>query len=639
MRYYPLCASALLLAAIPASAEVTLPRILSGGMIIQRDAPIEIWGKADAGEKVSVSMSGKTATTKADAQGRWSVELPELAAGGPYDIVVQGENTVVLKNVLMGDVWLCSGQSNMETPMSRIAERYTRELAESANDNIRFFTAPLSYNFHAPQDDYASGEWKSADPDSLMSFSGVAYFFARKLEAETGVPVAIINASNGGSPIASWMSEEALSAYPELLEEALRFRDDAMVERIEARNRETESDWYGTRDRTDPGLKTGTEWYREVMDCSDWGSVTIPGVMADQGVESLGTIWLRKDITIPAELAGQPALLRLGNMIHADTAWINGQEVGSTGYEYPPRRYKVPAGIIKEGRNSIAIRLTCYGGSGASFMPDKPYQLEVGAQVFDLKGEWLVKDGADMPAKAPTVFVRWMPMGLHNGMLGPLQKLNLKGFVWYQGESDTGRAATYGEFLRAMIDDWRAIWGQLPFIYAQLPNFMEPTSGPAESGWATLREQQRRTLSVPNTGMGVNIDLGEWNDIHPTNKLDVGERLALAALKLAYGRDIVSSGPLLAGMSVEGTKAVLSFDSVGGGLVAKDGPELRQFTIAGADGVFHMARAKICGDKVLVWSDEVKEPQTVRYAWASNPLGANLYNAEGLPASPFEANR
>lgn len=638
MRHYPLGALLVCLAPMSTLANVSLPHVLSDNMLVQREALVPIWGNADPKEEVHVIANGQNLTECADEDGRWSVSLSALPAGGPYEIEVQGEgNQIVLHNVMSGDLWICSGQSNMETPISRVAENFPQELATSANANIRLFTAPCSYNFKAPQEDYPSGKWQQAAPDTLQNFSATGYFFARYLEEETGVPVGIINVSNGGSPIAAWLSESSLAKFPDFLEEATRWKSDALIEETEARNCEINAQWYGELNRKDPGLKPGAEWFRNDASTQGWKAISIPSSFEEQGLGGNGTIWLRKEVNVPADMAAQAGLLRLGNIVQADTAWINGQQVGNTTYEYPPRRYPIPAGVLKEGRNVVTIRVTCNSGSGASFVLDKPYQIEAAGQVVDLKGSWNAMRGAETGPIEPTVFVRWKPLGLHNGMYGPISRLHVKGVVWYQGESDTWQPKRYGELLQALVADWRSMWGDVPVLIQQLPNFMEPSTGPMESNWAQMRETQRvASEEIPNTALSVAIDLGEWNDIHPWNKKEVGYRLSLAALNLAYGQSIVASGPSLSGLCVCKDKVVVSFTNVGGGLVALGGEPLEQFTLAGADGVFHAAKARICGDTVVVWSDAVPEPVQVRYAWANNPQGANLYNAEGLPASPFE---
>ncbi len=638
MRLYPLCVSALLFAGASLHADVVMPRILSSGMIVQRDQPLSLFGRADPGEKVTAIIGDDSASTLADAGGKWRLSLPARKGGESFEIRIKGNNELVLNDVLAGDVWVCSGQSNMETNMARLSEKYAKEISECANPALRMFTAPMAYNFQAPQDDLPSGQWLGFRPENVATMSGVAFFFAQYIEAETGVPVGIINVSNGGSPIAAWLGREQLEKYPDLLEEAARWAGEDATAKAQERNNEIYRNWAAALDSGDPGMKAGAEWFLSELDCSDWSTVSIPGKMADQGMGQIGSIWLRREVDIPAELAGREATLRLGNIIHADTAYINGQRVGETGYEYPPRRYSVPEGLLKAGRNVVALRVSCTGGPGAVFIGDKPYQLDIGEEIYDLKGEWLCKKGAEVPAREATVFIQWKPMGLHNGMYGPIRQLGVKGVVWYQGESDTWQPTRYAELMRSLVADWRGMWGNVPVLLQQLPNFMEPTTGPAESGWADFREIQRKSLTIPLTALSVAIDIGEWNDIHPLNKKDVGYRLSLAARNLAYGQDIVAGGPLYHSMNICGGRVELRFDSVGGGLLAKDGPELRQFTLAGTDGVFHMAEARIEGDKVFVWSKEVPEPRRVRYAWASNPQGANLYNAEGLPASPFEAS-
>ena len=367
--------------------------------------------------------------------------------------------------------------------------------------------------------------------------------------------------------------------------------------------------------------------------------MNIPGYWADAGAGRVnGVVWFRKDIELPANLAGKPARLWMGRIVDADSVFINGVFTGTTTYQYPPRRYSVPAGVLKAGKNTIAVRVVNNGGKGG-FVPDKPYELIIDQQTIDLKGQWAYQIGATIEPLPGQPTIRWKPFGLYNAMIAPLLPYRIKGIIWYQGESNAGNPADYADLMATLIQDWRSKWGQgeFPFLFVQLANFMEPRSDPAESNWAALRQAQLRTLSVHNTGMAVAIDLGEWNDIHPLNKLDVGKRLALQAKKLAYGDDkTVCSGPQYRSMQVKGNKAILSFDHTGRGLQAKEGT-LKYFSVAGPDGKFVWAKAEIKGKKVVVWADAVLQPVTVRYAWADNPEGANLYNKEGLPASPFEA--
>jgi len=338
-------------------------------------------------------------------------------------------------------------------------------------------------------------------------------------------------------------------------------------------------------------------------------------------------------------LAGKKAKLLLGRIVDADSVFINGKFIGTTSYQYPPRRYNIPEGILKEGNNTLAVRIISNAGRGG-FVTDKPYEIITDDTVIDLKGAWQFKLGAVMEPLASQTFIRWKPEGLYNAMIVPLLNYKIKGVIWYQGESNTDRPDEYKNLFTALINDWRKNWneGDFPFLFVQLPNFMKARKQPSQSNWALLREVQLKTLALPNTGMAVTIDVGEWNDIHPLDKLDVGKRLELAAEKIAYkNENVVYSGPIYQTMKVEGNKIILSFTNTGSGLIAKGG-ELKTFAIAGADKKFVWANAKLEDNKVIVWNDAVANPVAVRYAWADNPEGANLYNQEMLPASPFRTD-
>ena len=368
--------------------------------------------------------------------------------------------------------------------------------------------------------------------------------------------------------------------------------------------------------------------------------MTLPGYWADTPLGSVnGVVWFRKDVDLPASMGTQPAKLNLGRIVDADEAFVNGVLVGTTSYQYPPRWYEIPSGLLKEGKNTIVVRVVSNIGKGG-FVLDKPYELVCSGQTIALKGPWRYRLGATMEPLASQTFIRWKPLGLYNAMLAPLQKYSIKGVIWYQGESNAARPIQYRELLPAMVRDWRKHWnqGDFPFLLVQLPNYMERKPEPSESNWALLREAQLKTLSLPQTGMAVTIDIGEWNDVHPLNKKDVGTRLVLAAQSVAYGEaSVVSSGPIYESMKIDGEKIIVSFRHTGSGLVARGG-ELRSFAIAGVDKRFVWAKARIENNRVMVWSEQVQNPVAVRYAWADNPAGANLYNEEGLPASPFRTD-
>jgi len=625
-----------------AICQVRLPRLISDGMVLQRDAAVRVWGWASPGEKVTIIFLGRidTATTGADA--RWTVILSPMKAGGPYSMQIDATNHIVLKNILIGDVWVCSGQSNMVLPMERVRPRYQDIIAHSENPSIRQFIVPQKYNFDAPQTELESGRWESANPWSVLHFTATGYFFARTLWEKYHVPIGLINASVGGTPIEAWMSKDALREFPAALEMAARFKDSGYIDSVQSENEEVSNAWYGRVWRLDEGLNGEQPWYEVSYDASDWSTMELPGYWEDEGLaRTNGVVWFRKEFNVPASLSGGPAKLLMGRIVDADYDYINGVLVGSVSYQYPPRRYDVAPGLLKAGKNIIVVRVINTGGRGG-FIRDKPYELRIADRVISLTGTWKYKVGVVARPMPPSTTIQYQPLGLFNGMIAPLLNATIKGVIWYQGESNAGRPSGYENMFSAMIADWREKWeeGNFPFIYVQLPNYGEVVDQPSESKWADLREAQLKTLALPNTRMAVTIDVGEWNDIHPLDKSDVGMRLALAAENVAYGdTTVVPSGPIYRSMRIEGDRIIISFTNVGSGLVVKGGGPLKRFEICGSDGRFVWAKARITGKNVVVWSDDVPVPTAVRYAWADNPAGANLYNREGLPASPFQTAR
>lgn len=632
--------SAVLFSTAHLSGEVKLPRLIGDGMVLQRDTEIRIWGWADPGETVSVDFRDGSYQTETGEDGKWEILLPEMDAGGPWSMTVEGENRIELSNILIGDVWVCSGQSNMELPVRRVHWNYKEEFSNCKNNQIRQFKAPQTYDFKKRLKDYGSGEWVSLDENTVMDFSAVGYFFARDLYNRYGVPVGLINTAIGGSPAEAWMSEEALKAFPAHYEEMQRMKDDSLIRSIQESDQKRINKWYQELGKKEKAYNEAEKpWHQPEVDHSDWKSVQLPGYWDEEGIEPLnGSVWYRKTIELDAKHADQPAKLLLGRIVDADSVFVNGEFVGNVTYQYPPRRYDIPADVLEEGENTIAVRVINSGGIGG-FVPDKPYQLDFAQSSVDLTGEWKYRIGAKMDALAGQTFIRWKPGGLFNAMIAPLLNYKSKGVIWYQGESNTDKAEEYGALFPAMIKDWRANWAQneLPFLFVQLANFMEPPEEPQESSWAMLREAQTKALELPNTGMTVAIDVGEWNDIHPLNKKSVGHRLVLTARKVAYNEDVVASGPVFESMKIKDNKAILSFNHIGSGLKCA-GEKLKEFAIAGEDNDFVWAKARIKGDKVIVWSEEVENPVAVRYAWADNPDDANLYNEEGLPAVPFRTD-
>ena len=623
--------------------QIRLPRLISDGMVLQRGDSVRIWGWAAPGEKVTVTFIDHKYQATTDVSGEWTVWLRGLKPGGPFSMKIEAANTITVNDILIGDVWLCSGQSNMELPVRRVRPLYEAVIAASANNYIRSFTVPKYYVFKEPQKDLPSGKWTAADPETVLDFSAAAWFFARELYEKYNVPIGLLTSAFGGSPAEAWISEEGLKEFPVHYSELQRFKSDSLISAIEQSDRIRIQEWYSKLQQADSGYFTyGKKWYDPALSADDWHTITIPGYWSGTELNGVnGAVWFRKEIDIPARAASLPGTLNLGRIVDADSAFMNGTFIGTVSYQYPPRRYTIPAGILMEGRNILTVKVISNIGDGG-FVPDKTYELAAGDFKTSLAGEWKYKVGTVMPPLKGQTFFGYTPGGLFNAMISPLLNYYFKGIIWYQGESNAGRPVEYRSLFPALITDWRKHFdqGNIPFLFVQLPNFMEPDSLPSESNWALMREAQLQTLSVPNTGMAVTIDIGEWNDIHPLNKKDVGKRLALAAQKVAYGDiTVVYSGPTYKSMQVKRRKIILTFDNTGSGLYAKGGGSLKHFAIAGADMKFVWGRARIRGDKVIVKSKGVKKPGAVRYAWADNPEGANLYNREGLPASPFRTDR
>lgn len=620
MKMRGLLGMALLLAmgSQPVMAKVRLPKLVSDKMVLQRDTDLKIWGWADAGEKVTVRLQGNYYETEADKNGNWEVTLPPQQAGGPYLLEV---NEIVIRDVLVGDVWLCSGQSNQETPIHRLTEMFP-EINVSNNHMIRHYKVPTQDIKETLAEEIAGNAvWHSGVASEVMNWTALAYFYAQEAYAKTKVPQGMLVSSLGGSAIESWVSQEHLKEFPRLVldKEALEQMNQASKDQGEGK------------------------WNQLNWDDSDWKTMQMPGTWRENGVNVRGTVWLRKDFEIPEAMEGRHARLAMGTLVHNDAVFVNGVYVGSTGYEYPPRRYQIPAGVLRKGKNTIAVRLNAPAGNG-EFIKDKPYKIIGDAAEIDLTGTWKYKVGLDL-AEVSKYAERLknrqsVGSGLYNGMIYPIRHYRVKGAIWYQGESNAGRSHEYGALVSALITNWRELWQkpELPFLLVQLPNFMEKHEKPTDSGWARIREAQLNTFkTTPNTALAVTYDVGEWNDIHPLNKKAVAQRLFLGARKVVYGEKVTHSGPVYKDMKIEGDKIVISFTETGRGLMAKGGT-LKHFAIAGEDKQFVWAEAVIRGNKVVVSSKSVKNPVAVRYAWSDNPDEANLCNKEGLLASPFRTD-
>jgi len=628
---------------ITATAKVTLPRLISDGIVLQRGMPVPIWGWADEGEQVSVTFNGKQYNAITGTDKKWKVQLPQQKAGGPFEMIIKGSNTITLKNILFGDVWFCSGQSNMEYELYKAADKYPKEIASSTNDLIRHFQVKRRIGFNPVEDIESVAGWESANPTTVLNFTAVGYFFARNLFEQYHIPIGLIHCSYGGTPAEAWMSEDNLTSFPSYYEKAMLYKDAALVKNLTDEAKTMGEQWLKALNAQDIGWKEG--WQKNATIADGWKTMQVPGLWQDQGLNEKGgaVVWFSKKIDIPARLAGNPAALMVGNIVLRDNTYFNGVQVGTTSNRYAPRNYAIAGKLVKEGSNTITVRIINETGNGG-FIPDKPYQLVIGDTVISLMGEWKFNQTASVPALNRDDVIRFQlqPTAMFYGMLQPLIGTPIKGVLWYQGESNVSKAKEYQTLFPTLINSWRAAWkqGDFPFLYVQLANNNPAKKMPAESKLAELQEAQSMTLSLPNTGMAVANDVGEWNDVHYKNKSVVGERLALVAENIVYGdKSVVHSGPVLKSYTIKGNQVILQLSNVGGGLITKDGGPLQYFSIAGANKKFVWANAKIEGNSIIVWSDAIAEPVAVRYAWADNPTGANLYNKEGLPASSFRTDK
>ncbi|WP_090992455.1 sialate O-acetylesterase [Pedobacter insulae] len=627
-----------LLLAITANAAVKLPQLVSNGMVLQRNTPLKIWGWANPGEEITLTFKHKTYRTKTGENKQWMIVIAPQLAGGPYTMQI---NKIELRDLLIGDVWLCSGQSNMEAMMGRanIKATYPQVIAQSNYPQIRQFTVKRAMKFNPTGDVGSDKGWVSVNPETVLDFSAVAYFFARELHTKYKIPIGIINSSVGGTPIQSWVNSESLKGLPAYDTVAQKLKDTTLVAQIlKAHQLKTEA-WYKSIKEDDLGVIQ--KWHLATAPPgTDWQQI-IDLAKLDQQVKlpKYGSMWFKTTVNIPGHLAAEAAILSLGMMHTEDETYLNGQKIGSINSGYTDRNYVIKAGSLKAGENEITIRLTS-PTTGMSFNPKNTYQVKFNNDSIVLNNPWKFKFGIekDLLPKGNGLSLH-SPTAYYYAMIKPLANYRIKGMVWYQGESNIPRPEEYYNLLTSLINLWRKDWQQvsLPFLYVQLPNYSATGIEPVVSHWALLREAQAKAVKIPHTAMVVTHDIGEKEDLHPRNKLDVGKRLSLAAQKIAYGENIVSSGPLYRSISIAGKEIHVTFDHVGGGLIAK-GQALKGFTISADGKNFIPAQAKIIGKQVAVSNAGVSKPVAVRYAWADSPDDANLYNQEGLPASSFKSN-
>jgi sialate O-acetylesterase len=621
------------------AGDLWLPAIFSDNMVLQREMNVPVWGKAKPGTTVTIEIAGMKVQTIAGIDGKWLLHLPSMPAGGPYEMKVLGEESISYKNVMFGDVWIASGQSNMNFALSG-AKNAKQEIAEANYPNIRLFTVPntLANN---PKTEVPGKNWSVCDPSTVKDFSAVAYFFGRKLFLDKNVPIGLIHTSWGGTPAESWVSQEMVSILPEYKKMLEDFKSKKLEESFYVQNIKNDDEKWRIANTSFVGLAKKVQ--QPQFNDQGWKSMFVPKSIDESVIGPYeGIIWFRKTIELPASFKGKDLIIKLGGIDHMDYTYFNGVEIGHSAWTTDwIRTYKVPKELVKKGKNVIVVRdADLWSKGGLNGPADSMYintTTEKTASAVSLAGDWKYNNELE-PVVPKTIGVNNIPSLIYNAMIAPLIPYGIKGAIWYQGEANAWKAYQYRILLPMMITDWRTRWGEgnFPFFIVQLTNFMKPQIAPEESDWAELREAQSMTTNYPNVGMACILDLGDAVNIHPTNKQDVGYRLGLSAEKIAYGDNLVYTGPTYQSMKIEGQQIRLKFTNTGSGIITR-GDKVKGFTIAGSDKKFYWADAKIEGDEIIVSSDKVKEPFAVRYAWANNPI-FNVYNKEGLPALPFRTD-
>lgn len=619
-------------------AEIKLPGYFTDNMMLQRDMPIKIWGWGNWYETVTVSIHDQKVNTRCKKDGTWEIILSPIPYGGPYSLTVQGkENSIKIENILIGDIWLCSGQSNMEWTVEQSAN--SKQEVQNANyPEIRALKVPKSIK-NSPQDNF-NAQWEICSPSTVGAFSGIAYYYARALYKEVQIPIGIINASWGGTDIETWISDEAFTALPSNVQKQYNME---VVNNLEEYIRQNKGQKQAFLDamENDPGINN--QWFIPGFNTVAWEEMKVPGEWGTTPLSLIdGHVWFKYDLNLTCTEAGRPATLSLGTIDDADITWVNGTKVGNASGWDTPRIYSIPPGILKEGSNNITVRVTDNGGSGGMWGQEADIYLEIDNTRHSLAGNWKYQMSvANADYHVLDITPNMVHSSLYNTMIHPLTPFRIKGVIWYQGENNVGAGYDYRTLFQTQIKDWRTRWGyELPFYWVQLANLYPEDTTPVESSWAELRESQAMTLELPHTGQATIYDIGDAYSIHPTNKQEVGRRLSLIALHKDYGRDsLVYSGPTFQNVSFKENTAVITMNTYGSQLTIHNKyGYLEGFSIAGEDRKFVWAKAFIdANGKIIVYNENIAEPVAVRYAWSNNPA-ANLFNAQGLPAIPFRTD-
>lgn len=630
-------------------AKVVLPSVFTDNMVLQQKTDITFYGDATKNKQLTVKTgwNGKEYHTEADGQGKWSLKIPTPAAGGPYEITFSDGKKLQLKNVMIGEVWFCSGQSNMEMPVAGWGKvmNYEQEIAEAAYPAIRLFQVKKNTSL-APLKEVEStlGGWQECSSATVPEFSALAYFYARALWKELNVPIGVIDCTWGGTPAEAWTNHETLRqvmGFREEMDKLERLGFDP--NRMEQAYSEERAHWQSLFTEKDKGMENGKLcWTAPSLSEEDWQTISLPGYWEGKGLKDFdGIIWFRRSLEIPAEWAGKPLTLRLGMIDDEDITYFNGVEIARGAGYMTPRTYTIPAKLVKAGKAVLAVRVSDFGGEGGIHGKAEELYVEADGKRISLAGDWKYRIGLSLkgfpPAPVSPIQSSSYPTVLFNAMVKPWTAFPIKGVIWYQGEANVGRSEQYGDLFPALITDWRRQWrSNFPFYFVQLANFMESKKIQPNSEWAALREAQTKALKLDQVGMAVTIDIGLADDIHPKNKQEVGRRLALLALAGSYGKNVSSSAPVFQNYIIKGDKMELDFGQKQDGFQIK-GTTLKGFTIAGPDRVFYPAEAMVQNGKIIVFSPEVSIPLAARYGWADNP-DCNLYGENGLPVAPFRTD-
>jgi sialate O-acetylesterase len=625
--------------------RLAISPLFSDGMILQHGVSVPVPGEASPMAMITLSFLGKTYKVRADDSGKWLVLLDSHGPGGPYSMEISASNEsfsdetdlLSIRDIYFGDVWLLSGQSNMELPMRRVKDDFPREWDEPVNPLIRQFSVPQEWDFSVPRERLSGGRWTKAGADTLDEFSAAGWFFAGQMFQTCNYPTGLILAAWGGTPIEAWMSAGALAAFPEKIALGKKYANAAFYDSVVRERESLFETWNKKLTEADCGLTLA--WHKPETDISAWEEIVLPGDFSRIGIDNFcGVIWLCREFEIGESFAAAGAKVWLGTITDSDTVYINGVEVGSTGYRYPPRKYEIPPGVMRKGKNRVVIRVVCCNGEGC-VTRDKPFRIFSSGSELDgtieLTGAWKYRIGAKTGIRPEEFFPQRQPTGLFNAMISPLLNYPCRAALWYQGESNDKNPDEYKSLFTSMINDWREKYlSPVPFLFVQLPIFGEPEDNNESDSWAIIREAQLSALSLPMTGMAVALDLGEWNDLHPINKKDVGIRLALAVEKVVFKKQNASPGPLLRDTRCDKGRLLLTFDNCGKGLAADGAPYI---SIIAGGKIFRVPAVIESPECISADISGIRNPERALYAWARNPRDRQLYNSDGLPVIPFRA--